>query len=78
MMDLIGIGGYLGGALALLAAVFGYGVAKLRKGRKQGANKVRRDAAVSANKRKDVRDEIDDDIRTVDASSELRNDWTRD
>lgn len=68
----------IGGVLALILAVFGYGASKQRKGRKAGIAKVKRDATVAANKRKGVRDEIDNDVRDIDAADELHDKWTRD
>ena len=79
MIDLItNIPAIIGGALALIAAVWGYGKAKERKGRKTGADQVRRRAAAGAENREEKRDEIDDDVRSVDAASELHDKWTRD
>ena len=79
MIDLItNIPAIIGGALALIAAVWGYGKAKERKGRKTGADQVRRRAAAGAENREEKRDEIDNEvIRTgADAARDsLRGTW---
>ena len=79
MIDLLAnLPAIIGGAMALIVTVWGYGKAKQRKGRKTGADQVRRRAQAGAEDRKDKRYEIDDDVRSVDAASELHDKWTRD
>ena len=72
------IGRAVAGAGALLLAVLTFGAFKERKGRKEAVDEVRRRADASAEKRREERDAIDDDIRGIDARDELRESWTRD
>lgn len=68
----------LGGAVALVLTLLGYGKVKERKGRKAGVQDVRRRAQVGAEQRKEGRNEIDDDIAARgadDARDSLRDDW---
>tara|TARA_R110000822_G_C15154982_1_gene477637 strand:+ start:147 stop:386 length:240 start_codon:yes stop_codon:yes gene_type:complete len=65
-------GPYIAGALALMATLFGV----YRKGGKDANTKHKAKVAKGALDRKDIRDEIDDDVRVVDAADELRRNWT--
>ena len=79
MIDLLtSIPTLLGGIAALVALFWGNSKLQRHKGRKEGADQVRRRAQAGAEDRKDKRDEIDDDVRSVDAASELHDKWTRD
>jgi len=71
------IGRSLASLGALLLAVLTFGVVQRGKGRKEGKEIIRRRAQAGAEDRKEERDEIDDDVRGVDAANELRSDWTR-
>ena len=71
------IGRAIAGAGALLVAVLTFGAFKERKGRKEAVDDVRRRAAAAAEKRREARDAINDDVRTVDAAGELHDKWTR-
>jgi hypothetical protein len=66
-------GPYIAGALALLAGLFGV----YRKGRKDANTKHNAKVAKGTSERKKTRDEIDDDVRLINASNELRRNWTR-
>jgi hypothetical protein len=62
---LITLGGLLGGGFILF------------KVRQSGKNAVIDQVNKAAKERKEKRDEIDNDVRGVDASAELRDNWTR-
>jgi hypothetical protein len=64
---------YIAGALAAVAALF----AAYRKGGSNAKIKLHNKIAKGATARKETRDEIDNDVRLVDASNELRRSWTR-
>ena len=64
---------YIAGALAAVAALF----AAYLKGGSNAKTKLHNKIAKGATARKDTRDEIDDDVRLVNASNELRRNWTR-
>jgi hypothetical protein len=64
---------YIAGALAAVAALF----AAYRKGGTNAETKLHNKIAKGATARKETRDEIDDDVRLVDAADELRRNWTR-
>ena len=73
------LGRAIGGAVAAIGIILGYGAIERRKGRKQGAEGVRRRAEAAAEARKDKRDEIDDDISNAGgAADRLRDEWGRD
>ena len=55
-----------------MATLFGV----YRKGGKDANTKHKAKVAKGALDRKDIRDEIDDDVRVVDAADELRRNWT--
>jgi hypothetical protein len=63
---------YIVGALALLASLFGV----YRKGQKDANTKHTAKVANGIFTRKETRDEIDGDVRLVDAADELRRNWT--
>ena len=79
MFDLLGnLPALLGGLAALIALIWGKGKLDRRRGRKEGAQEVRRRAEAAAQDRKDKRNEIDDDIAAngADAARDsLRSDW---
>lgn len=78
-MDLLGnIPAIIAGIAALVAFIWGKGKLDRRKGRQEGVREVRRRAQVSADARKETRNEIDDDVSGGDAINRLRSDWTRD
>ena len=64
---------YIAGALAAVAALF----AAYHKGGTNAKIKLHNKIAKGATARKETRDEIDNDVRLVDASNELRRSWTR-
>ena len=63
---------YIVGALAAVAALF----AAYRKGGTNAKTKLHNKITKGATARKEIRDEIDDDVRLVDAADELRRNWT--
>ena len=74
------IGRAVAGAGALLLAVLTFGAFKERKGRKEAVDEVRRRADASAEKRREERDEIEEDMRQLgdgDAAAELHDKRTR-
>jgi hypothetical protein len=64
---------YIAGALAAVAALF----AAYLKGGTDAETKLHNKIAKGATARKETRDEIDDDVRVIDAANELRRNWTR-
>jgi hypothetical protein len=64
---------YIAGALAAVAALF----AAYRKGGTNAETKLHNKITKGANARKEIRDEIDDDVRVINAANELRRNWTR-
>jgi hypothetical protein len=64
---------YIAGALAAVAALF----AAYLKGGSNAKIKLHNKIAKGATARKEIRDEIDDDVRLVDAADELRRNWSR-
>jgi hypothetical protein len=64
---------YIAGALAAISALF----AAYRKGGSNAKIKLHNKIAKGATARKETRDEIDDDVRLVDAADELRRNWSR-
>lgn len=64
---------YIAGALAAVAALF----AAYRKGGTNAKIKLQDKIAKGTTARKETRDEIDDDVRLVDAADELRRNWSR-
>ena len=66
-------GPYIAGALAAVAALW----AAYRKGSASGVKKVHDKITKGTTARKDTRDEIDNDVRLVDAADELQRKWSR-
>ena len=71
----------IGRSLASLGALLLAGLTFLtldrRKTRMKEREDIRRRADASAEERRKERDQIDDDVRAIDAAAELRDKWTR-
>lgn len=65
-------------AVGVVALVLGVLWDQRRRGRKQARQDIARKADQAAQKRRDIRNEIESDIRPANAADELRDKWRRD
>ena len=70
------LGRAVAGAVGLLALVVTFGASQRRKGRKEGVERVSRRAEAAAEKRKEIRDEINADNDVDAARKRLHDDWS--